>query len=68
MALANKCDICGRLYPTATPERHIVMYARSERYADRVDCCCPKCAEHIIEFIDRAKQQGGCFEHIDVTW
>ena len=65
MAIAKKCDICGRLYE---PYKHIRISVRNKEFANgiafmnietdqhyntmEINDCCPYCMELINNFVD----------------
>ena len=53
MALARKCDICGKLYEPYNEK------PKSENHFSygKIDCC-PDCMESILQHIERLKGAG----------
>lgn len=66
MAIANKCDICGRLYEfyeTRVPKvgevnsfRYMYTTPNREMIGREYIDCCPKCMKSIIEHIESLKK------------
>ena len=62
MAIAKKCDICGKLYERYNEERNdkrpngfklISINPKGEFYGYGAIDCCPDCMESILQHIER---------------
>ena len=61
MALAKKCDICGKLYETYTSKDNqlkpsgimfVNVCADNTYYSGNVTDCCPECMSTIMDTVD----------------
>ena len=67
MAIAKKCDICGKLYEQYNVKRdskkpngfHLLSIDSAGKYFvyDSTDCC-PDCMESILQHIERLKGEN----------
>ena len=64
MAIAKKCDICGKLYERYNeledqnkPNRFrlIALMRTKKYYVYKVTDCCPDCMESILQHIERLR-------------
>lgn len=65
MALAKKCDVCGKLYERYNEENNIedvngIMFLNIDRvgkyFSHGTMDCCPECMKNIKEFIENLSE------------
>lgn len=67
MAIAKKCDLCGKLYERYNERkdqyrpnglRFLSVDENKKYFAYNVIDCCPDCMESILQYIERLKGAG----------
>lgn len=67
MAIAKKCDICGKLYERYNEKQNaekpngfhlLSIDERGKYYSYKTTDCCPDCMESILQYIERLKGAG----------